>query len=69
MWIVAGVLFLLWVLLNNKTSRSDGTLVVRPPYRRMLGCVAKTRNESVVYFDSQVNAEPLLRYMEATRQV
>jgi hypothetical protein len=67
-WIVLGVLFLLWVLLNNKTSRSDGTLVKYVhPYRRMLGYVMKTRNESVVYFDSQVNAEPLLKYMEQTK--
>lgn len=67
-WIIVGALVLLWILLNNKTSRPDGTLIKYVhPYRRMLGYVMKTRNESVVYFDTSVNAEPLLKYLEATK--
>lgn len=67
-WIVIGAVVLVWILLNNKTSRPDGTLIKYVhPYRRMLGYVMKTRNESVVYFDTSVNAEPLLRYLEATK--
>lgn len=67
-WIVVGVVVLLWILLNNKTSRPDGTIVKYVhPYRRMLGYVMPTRNESVVYFDTSVNAEPLLKYLAATK--
>ena len=38
MWIVylAAVLFIVWVLMNFKTSRPDGTLIKTHPYRRMM---------------------------------
>jgi hypothetical protein len=49
---------------NAKTSRPDGHLVRGlHPYRRVMGFVMPTRNESVVYFDSYVDAEQLLAYL------
>ncbi|MCC6747539.1 MAG: 2-oxo acid dehydrogenase subunit E2 [Deltaproteobacteria bacterium] len=66
--IVVGVLFVLWVLLNLKTSRPDATLIPRiHPYRTMMFHIMPTRNESVVYFDTVVDAEKLLAYLEATK--
>lgn len=67
-WIMLAGVFILWILLNAKTSRPDGTLVKKVhPYRRMLGFIMPTRNESVVYFDTSVPAAPLLAYLEATQ--
>lgn len=61
MWIgyVALVLFIIWVLMNFKTSRPDGTLIKTHPYRRMMFFLFPTRNESVVYFDDYVPSEKL----------
>ncbi|OIP30517.1 MAG: hypothetical protein AUK47_24890 [Deltaproteobacteria bacterium CG2_30_63_29] len=67
--IVVGALFLLWVLVNLKTSRSDGTLVKNvPQYRIMLGHILPTRNESVVYFDDYIRAEKLLEYLKQAKE-
>jgi hypothetical protein len=63
----AGALFVLWVALNLKTSRPDGTLLPVHPYRTMLTFLMPTRNESVVYFDAAVPAERLLAYVERAR--
>jgi hypothetical protein len=50
---------------NAKTSRPDGRLIRGlHPYRRIMGFVMPTRNESVVYFDSYVDAEQLLAYLD-----
>lgn len=50
---------------NAKTSRPDGRLISGlHPYRRVMGFVMPTRNESVVYFDSYVDAEQLLAYLD-----
>ena len=50
---------------NAKKSRPDGYLVRGlHPYRRVMGFIMPTRNESVVYFDSYVDAEQLLAYLE-----
>lgn len=65
--IVLGVLVVLWVLGHLKTSRSDGTPVRVHPYRRLMFFIMPTRNESVVYFDWSVNAEPLLAYLEKAK--
>lgn len=64
---IAGLIFLLWVLLNLKTSRPDGTLLETHPYRRMMTFIMPTRSESIVYFDASVNAERLLEYVETAR--
>ena len=59
--ILSGVVFTLWLLLEFKSSRSDGTLVKKlHPYRRIMQYVMTTRNESIVYFDVSANAENLL---------
>jgi len=45
-------------------QRPDGTLVPKiHPYRRLMPHIMRTRNESVVYFDSFARAEPLLAYL------
>lgn len=61
---VAGVVFLLWVLINLKTSRPDGTLLKVHPFRTMMTFLMPTRNESVVYFDDYVKVDKLLPYLE-----
>lgn len=67
-WSILGVLFVLYALLNLKTSRADGKLVGQVhPYRRMMAFIMPTRTESVVYFDFTVNAEKLLSYLQAAR--
>lgn len=66
---VCGSLLLVWILINLKTSRPDGTLVRDlHPYRRMMPFIMQGRNESMVYFDSYARAEPLLEYLERARQ-
>lgn len=68
-YFIAGlVVVALWVLVHFKTSRSDGTLIGKVhPYRRMMPFIMPTRNESVVYFDDCIRAEPLLEYLEEAR--
>ncbi len=54
-----------WALAHAKTSRPDGTLVRDlHPYRKLMSFVMPTRNESVVYFESYLDATELLRYVE-----
>lgn len=65
--IVAGVLVVLWLLINLKTSRPDGEHIKKvPKYRVMLGYIMPTRAESVVYFDTPVKAEALLDFIAAS---
>jgi len=53
-----------WILLHMKTSRPDGTLIpALHPYRRLMSYIMVGRNESIVFFDSYVNAEPVLDYL------
>jgi hypothetical protein len=61
---VAGV----FVMMNCKTSRSDGVPVATHPYRTMLSILMPTRNGSVVYFDQYVRAEELVRYIREARE-
>lgn len=62
-------LFLLFILINCKTSRSDGTLVPGVhPYRVMLGHITPKRNEAIVYFDCYVRAEKLLAYIAEAKK-
>lgn len=61
----AGALFGLWALASSKKSRPDGTPLKKVhPYRQLMPYVMIGRNESVVYFDSYVNAEDLTAYLE-----
>ncbi len=61
------VLLGLWLVAELKTGRSDGDLLPVHPYRRLMFTIMPTRNESVVYFDAAVDADPLLQYVEAAR--
>lgn len=66
---IAGAMFAVWVLLNLKTSRSDGTLIKRVhPYRKMMFFIMPTRNESVVYFDEYIDVENMLAYLEEAKE-
>lgn len=68
--IVVGVLatlFVSWVLINLKTSRSDGTYVQTHPYRTMLSHLTPLRNTAIVYFDSFARADKLLAYVQRAR--
>lgn len=65
---VVGGWALLWLLVNIKTSRADGTFLANVhPYRRMMSYLMPGRNESIVYFDDYVKADALLDYIERTR--
>jgi hypothetical protein len=66
-YVILGVVLVLWVLANLKSSRKDGTLLPVHPYRRIMQYIMPTRNEAVVYFDTYVDAEQLLEYIEAAR--
>ncbi len=70
-WLLFGIaaFLVLWSALELKTGRPDGTLV-QPlhPYRRLMAYIMRTRNESLVYFDSYVDAENLLVYLEQARR-
>ncbi len=67
--IIVGVLFLVWLLLENKKSRPDGEFIRQVhPYRIMMQYIMPTRNESIVYYDFDVEAEKLLKYIEEARE-
>ena len=58
--IFISICFLTFVLLDAKTSRSDGVYIPSThPYRKLMPFVMKSRNESLVYFDMFVPAENL----------
>jgi len=67
-WITIGVLFALWVAMNLKTSRPDGTLLKTHPFRDMLFYLMPTRNEAYVLFDDYVDADKLLDYMAQAKE-
>ncbi len=68
-WVVVAVLFVLWVVISNKTSRPDGTYLRDVhPYRRIMQFLMPTRNESLVYFDDYVKADELLRFLGDVRK-
>lgn len=58
-----GVLLLVWLAAEFKTSRSDGELVRIPPVRRMLLAVSPTKKDALVYFDAPVDATKLLEWL------
>jgi hypothetical protein len=67
-WFLAAV-SLLWVLAERKTTRPDGTLVKTHPYRQMLPYLAPKPNSAITYYDEYVQAEALLAYIEASREL
>ena len=60
---IAGGLLVIWVLINMKRSRPDGDFIQVHPVRRMIQFLMTSSNVSVVYFDSFVDADELLRYI------
>lgn len=62
--VIVGGLFLIWVLIENKTSRPDGIPVKHHPYRKIMWYIMPTRDESVVYFEHDVVVEKLQDYLE-----
>lgn len=66
LWVAAAAL-LLFILLESKTSRPDGTLLDVHPVRRLMFFIMRSRNESQVYFDTQIDATRLLPYLEGAR--
>ena len=67
--IACGALVLLWIAIELKTSRPDGTLLRGlHPYRRIMPYIMQGRNESMVYFDTYVRAERLLDYVARAQQ-
>jgi hypothetical protein len=46
-----------------KVSRSDGTYLKVPKFRRMMFHIMPTRNESIVYFDRVIRAEKLEAFL------
>jgi len=58
-----------WAALSSKTSRPDGEPIRKlHPYRQLMPYVMIGRNESVVFFDTYVNAEDLLAYIEQAKE-
>jgi hypothetical protein len=72
LWILIGVgaLFLIWMLLNLKSSRAEG-VVIKPlhKYRKMMFYLMQRRTESMVNYDAYARADKLLEYLEATKKV
>lgn len=65
-WVVLGVALLAaWVALEFRTGRPDGDLLRTHPIRRLMFYIMPTRTESVVYFDSAVDATALQAYLDA----
>jgi len=66
-WITLGVLVVLWLLAQLKTSRPDADAVRTHPFRRIMFFIMRNRNESIVYFDEKIDARPLLAYLDKAR--
>lgn len=74
MWIafLLGLLspLLLWIILRLKTSRPDGIHLSKiHPYRAMMVHVMKTRAESIVFYDLEIDAAPIKAYVKEAREV
>ena len=69
-WIVVSVVILVLILalLELKTGRPDGDLIKVHAYRRALSFVEIRRNESVVYYDTYVDATKVLAYLDEVNQ-
>ncbi len=56
-------LFALWLVIEFKTSRPDGTLERIHPFRRILLYLLPTRNDAIVYFDAYADGERLAAWL------
>lgn len=68
LWLWLLVPLVLWVLLELKTSRPDGTLERIHPFRRILIHLLPTRAESLVYFDAYADAEKLVKFLDEQKR-
>lgn len=65
MWMCMILASAVWIAASMKTSRFDGELVRNlHPYRRLMAYVMRRKTEATVYFDTFVDADELLRYVE-----
>jgi hypothetical protein len=64
LFVILGVLVLLYALAEAKTSRADGTLLRVHPIRRVLLAIMPTRAESLVLFDGAADATRLTAFLE-----
>ncbi|MFT7624907.1 MAG: hypothetical protein ACI9WU_004098 [Myxococcota bacterium] len=62
MWVGIG-LVVVWLGLQFKTSRADGTVVKVHPYRQMMPYIMQGRNESLVYYDDAIDAEAMEAFL------
>lgn len=69
-WVLSAlaVVVVLYLLAELKTSRPDGTLIQVHPYRRALSFIMPTRNESVFYYEDEIDAGPFLEYLDALKE-
>ena len=67
--LVAAALLVFWLLLEFKTSRPDGVLMRIPPYRRIMLYLMPGRNESVVYFETFLDATNFNAWLERCKLV
>jgi hypothetical protein len=68
-FIVVLILLALWFAAEMKTSRPDGTwLKDTPKFRQMMFHLMPTANVSYVLFDSYVEVDDLLEYLEKARE-
>ena len=65
-----GIVLIVWILINLKTSRGDGTLLTNlHPYRYIIPFIMRTRNTAIVYFDIDIQAQPLLSWIEKQEEI
>lgn len=54
-----------WIAASMKTSRFDGDLIPDlHPYRRLMAFIMRKKTEATVYFDTYVDADKLLAYID-----
>ncbi|MES2642941.1 MAG: hypothetical protein V4850_25885 [Myxococcota bacterium] len=61
LWLL--VPFALWLVVEFKTSRPDGTLLRLHPFRRILLYLLPTRADAVVFFDAYADGEALTTWL------
>ena len=67
-WAVFGVLLLLWVLAELKTSRPDGRLLPVAPVRRMMFVIMPSRFDGVTYYEAKIDCTELLAYVAESEE-
>jgi hypothetical protein len=68
-WIILAIVVVGWLLINLPRGRSDGERMARiHAYRKMLPHIMVGRNESIVFYDDYVKAEPILDYIRRARE-